>query len=246
MRALFWNIRAGGGKRAAWIARQIARWNPDLVGLCEFRATAASQALAADLSALGWSYQLQNTVRGNDAANAVFVCARTPVRRIGLRSDRPDPSRWLLVRPDVGPDFGILHAPNHVTKRKQAYFERVTAFAKKWRGGPTIIGGDTNCGIPPIDGNPATFHRYETNWIPGLEKAGWRDAFRVFEPDITAYSWYSPNAGNGYRLDQAFANRSLQPRLQKVWYEWGAHQDAGSRRDAISDHAALLVDFDWP
>ena len=83
MRALFWNIRAGGGKRAAWIARQIARWNPDLVGLCEFRATAASQALAADLSALGWSYQLQNTVRGNDAANAVFVCARTPVRRIG-------------------------------------------------------------------------------------------------------------------------------------------------------------------
>ena len=53
MRALFWNIRAGGGKRAAWVVRQIARWNPDLVGLCEFRATAASQALAADLSALG-------------------------------------------------------------------------------------------------------------------------------------------------------------------------------------------------
>ena len=245
MRALFWNIRAGGGKRNHQIAEQIAAWQPDLIGLCEFRATPASIELAHLLADLGWPFQLQNTSPENLAANAVFAAANTPLRRISLRRQRPEATRWLLVRPEVGPNFCILHAPNHVTRRKQEYFARVTAFAQRWRGGPTIIGGDTNCGVPPIDGNPAAFHRYETDWIPGLEQAGWRDVYRIFRPNAHTYTWYSPNAGNGYRLDQAFANRALSERIQHASYQWGQHTDAGSRRDALSDHAALLVDFDW-
>ena len=42
MRIVSWNIRAGGGRRIARIADQIARWAPDVVALSEFRATPPS------------------------------------------------------------------------------------------------------------------------------------------------------------------------------------------------------------
>ena len=66
------------------------------------------------------------------------------------------------------------------------------------------------------------------------------------EPGLErAYTWYSPNGGNGFRIDQAFANRALQPRLRSAWHEWGAVlRGRRPRRDALSDHAALLVDLD--
>src|SRR5258705_352020 len=46
MRVVFWNIRAGGGVRAAAIARQIAAWEADAVALAEFRGTSPSGELA--------------------------------------------------------------------------------------------------------------------------------------------------------------------------------------------------------
>src|SRR3989442_12555136 len=53
VRVVVWNIRAGGGVRAAGIARQLARWQPDVVALSEFRATPPSARLAARLVAGG-------------------------------------------------------------------------------------------------------------------------------------------------------------------------------------------------
>ena len=47
MRIVAWNIRGGGGERAARIARQLGRWAPDVVVLSEFRGTPPSRALAA-------------------------------------------------------------------------------------------------------------------------------------------------------------------------------------------------------
>ena len=45
MRVVAWNIRAGGGVRADAIARQLARWQADIVALSEFRATPPSARL---------------------------------------------------------------------------------------------------------------------------------------------------------------------------------------------------------
>ena len=76
------------------------------------------------------------------------------------------------------------------------------------------------------------------------------------------YTWYSPNKGNGFRLDEAFVHKSLLPRLIDVRYIWGGMSSATAgtligprnesklllddrplRRDVLSDHAALIVDF---
>jgi len=75
---------------------------------------------------------------------------------------------------------------------------------------------------------------------------GWADAFRRVHGQRETHTWYSPNAGNGYRLDQAFVNRALLPTLTRFRYAWGSHRDAPRRRDALSDHAAMIIDLALP
>jgi exonuclease III len=245
MRIIFWNIRAGGGRRASWIVDQLCRWQPDIIAFSEFRGTDASQALALALAAHGWQFQLSAADPQKPPANAVFLAARTALVQVHLRTCKPESTRWLLARHQAtGLVVGSLHAPNYVTGRKRPFFDAVMAFCKRWRTTPAIIGGDTNCGVPPLDGNPATFHPWETAWIPELRNAGWLDVYREFEPEQPAYTWYSPNAGNGYRLDQAFINRAARSTVMHARHAWGTHHDAPDRRDALSDHAALLVELD--
>ena len=135
-----------------------------------------------------------------------------------------------------------MHAPNRVTGRKYPYLDAVRALTENWRGRPALLAGDTNSGRIGIDEESPAFNRREDAWIASLEAAGWADAFRQKHGDRPAYSWYSPNAGNGFRLDQAFVNATLMSRVRDVRYVWGrsAHDD---RRDALSDHAALIVDL---
>ena len=45
-RIVFWNVRAGGGRRVDRIADALGGWRPDVVALCEFRATPPSLRLA--------------------------------------------------------------------------------------------------------------------------------------------------------------------------------------------------------
>ena len=78
-------------------------------------------------------------------------------------------------------------------------------------------------------------------WLDTLASLGWRDAFRLHNAKERFYTWYSPNGGNGFRLDQAFVNPQLRPRLRDVRYDWGRR--AGRPARQLSDHAALLVDL---
>ena len=107
--------------------------------------------------------------------------------------------------------------------------------ARRWNGGPAVLVGDTNTGRPGIDEESAAFNAREGAWMDGLEEAGWRDAFRHLRGGARAYTWYSPNAGNGFRIDQAFVNPELLPSLAGLRHAWG--------RARLSDHAALVVDF---
>lgn len=243
MRIVFWNIRAGGGRRIEWIARQLRLWRPDVVGLCEFRGTAASQALAGVLASHGLAHQRMALIKERPAANGLLLASRYPLRTVRTATRPPDPERWLIARVENGPAIGVIHAPNFVTGRKRPFFDAVATLTRRWRGGPALFGGDTNTGVPPIDGNPSAFHAWEYEWVHTLGAAGWTDGFRHLHGQRQVHSWYSPNAGNGYRLDQVYVNRQLIGRISAVRYRWGAVSEAPSRRDALSDHAAILVDL---
>jgi exonuclease III len=60
--------------------------------------------------------------------------------------------------------------------------------------------------------------------------------------DVRAYTWYSPNGRNGFRIDQAFVNAALIPRVKDVRYAW-ARPHRRARLDEVSDHAALLLEL---
>ena len=111
-----------------------------------------------------------------------------------------------------------------------------------------MIGGDTNTGVPPLDGPSASFHNWEVDWIAQLQERGWADAFRVRYPRTAAPTWYSPNRQTGYRLDQIFVHRDLHGAMRSVRHRWGATVPKPSpdtaRRESLSDHAAMLIDLE--
>ncbi|HEU5324077.1 MAG TPA: endonuclease/exonuclease/phosphatase family protein, partial [Methylomirabilota bacterium] len=226
------------------IARQLARWAPDVVALSEFRATAPSRALAAALAAHGLAHQLTTATARRPGLNALLVAARWPLRRVRLGAAPAEPARWLAAAVD-GPRpvvVGAMHVPNRVSGRKYPFLDAVLACARAWRLGPALLVGDTNSGRRGIDEEAPAFSAREEGWIDALAGYGWLDAFRHLRADVRAYTWYSPNGRNGFRIDQAFVNGALLARLEGAAYVWGGAARRG-RRDALSDHAALLVDL---
>jgi exonuclease III len=243
MRVVAWNIRAGGGERVGAIARQLARWAPDIVALSEFRATPPSRALAVGLAAGGLSHQLTTADPRNPGTNALLVAARWPLRRMRLAAAPLERHRWLVMAVDapVPVVVGAMHIPNRVTGRKYPFLDAVLACARGWRRGPALLVGDTNSGRRGLDEQVPAFNAREEGWIDGLTACGWLDAFRHLHADTRAYTWHAPNGQNGFRIDQAFVNAPLLVRLKEVAYVWGGPRRG--RRDLLSDHAALLIDL---
>src|SRR3954464_15901439 len=222
MKVVSWNIRAGGGTRFEAIAAQLQRWQPDVACLCEFRGTPPSIQLAALLAEAGLGYQLTTAAPSAPGRNSLLLASRWPVRPLRLRRPPAEPGRWLTARIEAETPFalGLMHAPNMVTGRKMVYLEAVEAIAAGWRHGPAIFLGDTNCGWPDIDEERPVFGAITARWLDALAALGWRDAFRYLRAEERFYTWYSPNGGNGFRLDQAFVNRRMLPLLQDARYQW--------------------------
>jgi endonuclease/exonuclease/phosphatase family metal-dependent hydrolase len=243
-----WNIRAGGGRRVDRIAAQVADWGADVVALSEFRATPPSERLRQGLAGDGLRFQVSTADASLPASNRLLVASRWPVCAVRQRAAPREPGRWCLADIAAPRPFllGVMHVPNRVSGRKDAYLAATLKVARSWRRGPALLIGDTNSGRIGIDEEVPVFDRREDGWIAALEEAGWRDAFRHLHGERRAYTWYSPNGGNGFRIDQAFVHRSLLPRLIDARYDWArarSGEDA-ERRDAISDHAAIIVELE--
>jgi len=246
IRLVAWNIRAGGGRRVEGIADQLERWGADIAALSEFRASPPSARLTACLAEAGLEYRLTTADPALPNVNRLLLASRWPLRAIRLRQP-PDHGRWLLARVGVERPFalGAMHVPNRSTGLKYPYFDAVVDFVKRWRGGPALLVGDTNSGLIGVDEQAPAFNAREDGWVHALGSAGWTDAYRHRHGDIVGYTWYSPNGGNGFRLDEAFINRALLPRLLEIRHAWGV-LDGGveSPRHVLSDHAAVLVTLD--
>ena len=242
MRIVFWNIMAGGGKRAEAIASQILAWNPAIVALAEFRATPPSQAIASQLSAHGLSHQVTTADLSSHARNALLLASRYPLEIIQPKLSPQPAHRWLLadIQTPSSLIMGAMHIPNMHTGLKIPYHQTLLSLVEGWGNSPALFMGDTNSGIPDIDEEAPAFTRHEEAFMRSMELAGWHDAFRKLHGQKRAYTWYSPNGKNGFRLDQAFVNTALIHRVQAFEYVWG---QAPSFRQ-LSDHAAILLDIE--
>lgn len=246
MRIVSWNIRSGGGRRVAEIADQITRWQPDIVALSEFRGTPPSQALAGALATQGLTFQLTTVDAAHPASNALLLASRHPLERLDTPTVATTPIRWLLARiaTPVPITLGVMHAPNYVTGYKGGFLNDVLAIARGWSLGPGMLIGDTNSGWCGVDEETRAFTRLEHDWMDALHDHGWVDVFRQRHGQERAYTWYSPNGGNGFRIDQAFANPTLHPMIRAIRYVWGQQGLEPERRDSLSDHAAIVLDVE--
>jgi exodeoxyribonuclease-3 len=245
-RIVFWNIRAGGGSRVDRIVGALQGWRPNVVALSEFRATPPSLRLAELLGETGLPHQLTTADARRPAANRLLLACDRPLRRVRLRNAPREPGQWLLAQVAAERPYtlGVMHVPNQVTGCKYAYHDAVLDVVGRWRRGPALLLGDTNSGRIGLDEEAPVFGRREDDWIAALERLRWRDSFRYLHGEARAYTWYSPNGRNGFRLDEAFVNRALLPRLQATRYEWALADHRSGRRDAVSDHAALIVELE--
>jgi exonuclease III len=246
MRIVSWNIRAGGGQRILEIGRQLQEWQPDIVALSEFRATLPSERLAGLLGEAGLVHQLTTANKERHATNALLLASRFPLKQIWLQTAPQETTRWLLAQIATTPAFavGVMHIPNYVSGRKHPFHEAVLAVVNQWLLGPGLLIGDTNSGLPGLDEETKVFGRREESWFQSLAIKGWVDIFRHLKGQERIYTWYSPNGGNGFRIDQAFVNQHLLRYVADVGYEWGKSGVDMSRREALSDHAAIIIDFE--
>lgn len=244
-RVVAWNIRAGGGTRVDAIAGQLVRWAPDVVALSEFRGTDPSLRLADMLAARGLVHQISSADRRQPNVNALLVASRWPMSRVRM-SCAPVDCRWVLATVEAPTPFGVgaMHVPNRVSGRKYPFLDAVLEVARRWRRGPALLAGDTNSGRRVIDEQVPAFNAREEGWIDALAGCGWADAFRVLSGTRRAYTWYSPNGRNGFRIDQAFVNAALLSHVRRARYVW-ARDRRTTRLDAVSDHAALVLDMDF-
>jgi len=242
-RLVSWNIRAGGGKRAAHIASALIGLSPDVIVLSEFRSGVPSQLIASTLREAGYDAQLSATGEVKPNANAVMIATKAPLKRVGLRAKPVEPGRWLMAREEVrGIAIGAMHIPNQHTGRKPGYHDAVAALARRWQSGPAMLVGDTNSGQIDVDEETPVFSKRTHDWFGHLKAAGWADGFRAVHGARREYTWYS-HRNNGFRLDQVFVNRMLAKHLVDVRHIWPQHPDTPERRDGLSDHAALIADF---
>ncbi len=245
MRIVSWNIRAGGGRRVEAIATQIASWRAGVVALMEYRDTAPSRWLAVALRKQGLVHQRTTANRTKPAANSLLLASRWPLRRIRATSAPDEPHRWLLAKIYAPRPFsvGVMHVPNRVTGRKYPYLESVLELASRWRGGRGLFVGDTNSGRIGLDEEVPCFGLREDGWIAAMEGTGWQDPFRMIHGSARAYTWYSPNGKNGFRLDEAFVNGAMIRDVCEARYEWGKDGPEEQPQSALSDHAALILDL---
>ena len=246
-RVISWNIRAGGGKRVEEIFAQLCRWNPDVIGLCEFRGTPSSTWLAAQLQQQGYPYQISTANKKLPAKNALLLASRLPLRRMHLHGMPTLKERWILARTQSYPRLaiGLMHAPNYTSPElKYPFLQAVQHITQKWRSGPGIILGDTNCGRRDLDEeNPffGSFQR-EHDFIVHFEQICWADSFRYLYGEKREFTWYS-HRNNGFRLDHAFCNSQLVKQLDDFQHIWGENTNGDQRRESLSDHAAMVMDF---
>jgi exodeoxyribonuclease III len=141
--------------------------------------------------------------------------------------------------------------------RQQAKFRFMDAFmphllSLRKSGREVVICGDWNIAHKEIDlknwesnQKNSGFLPEERQWMSDvLDKADWRDVYRLLHPDTTAeaYTWWS-NRGQawannvGWRIDYQIATPTIAATSKSA----SVYKD-----ERFSDHSPLIINYDWP
>jgi exonuclease III len=248
-----WNV-AGRRSRLDQQADRVLEVAPDLVCLQEVTPLTAAwwvERLAGD----GLEAEVAPLPKAREGSRplAVLTAAREGLVVVEV-AEVPWPERVLAAR------AGALEIVNvHSPISAKAGLVKVLTHEAVYRhvaagSGPRIVLGDLNTPRREhADGSVWTFARdrygrlreergerwdaAETALIRGLERRGFRDAFRAINGfDAKEPSWEWPRYGGGYRLDHLIASTEVEVTACAYRHDW-------RREDKLSDHSALVADL---
>ena len=230
LRLLAWNIRQGGGTRLTAIAEALARHDPDILVLSEYRGGDAGLRLVEALARLG--YRHASLPVPPPGLNGVLIAARVRFHAYGaVCAELPEP--YKLVRADF-PGFRLcgVYMPN--LKAKIPYWDALLTALGAESGAAALAIGDFNTCRAYVD-EAGTFDRL-AYYMDRIEEIGFCDLWRRRYPEGREYSWYSTR-GNGFRIDHAFLSPALADNAHDIRY---SHDE---RLSGLSDHSPLILDL---
>ncbi len=165
--------------------------------------------------------------------------------------------RYIEVQLDGGINVVSLYLPSGSSKeeRQLAKYRCMDSFTEhlhkiRRRRSETIICGDWNIAHKNEDIKNWKSNQKNSGFLP--EERAWLDkvfgeyrfvdAFRTLAQEPHSYTWWS-NRGRawdnnvGWRIDYHVVTRGLKDRVKRTEIY---------REDRFSDHAPLIMDYDWP
>lgn len=239
MRLLSWNILQGGGKRALDISDAIIAFKPDIAVLQEFRNGSGAGAILDACHSL----KLKHTHIANSEArkNTVMIASRYPMQT-GSWEASLDADLAVEALIELDTLAGSIHQlrllAGHLPQKKAQvpYLDALYQMDVD-DDSNTIIIGDLNVGIPFEDSDTKSF--VNTHMFQSLLTKGWVDSWRSRNVDVKEFTWVSSARGNGYRYDHALCSKDLDECIENIYYQHDV------RESKLSDHSALVVDFNF-
>ena len=246
-RILALNVRAGGirAKLDALLERAL-QLDAQICVLSEFRDTVSGERIREAMTRAGHRHQAFSS---GHRGNGVLVASTVPFEAIPNPAGLPEAAYPHAMIECVFPDWHLIgcYLPGQDRKRPHLCYMIRFAQAINERNLPAIAIGDFNSGRNDTDieanlGKTRLVDEFSTADLYALLERQWTEVWQHFHPGEHEFSWYPqmgrPERRNGWRLDKAFASKTMLPRIS------GAHYDHSFRLDALSDHSALIVDVE--
>lgn len=242
-----WNVRHGGGRRRARIARALSQLGADVVVVAEWSPN-GMLSLRGLLEDEGW-HVLEAPGDLGSRHYGVAIASRLPIRPGHLTAT--DSTRLVHAVVAVGRrevDVLGVYVPSGSPDmaRKRAFLEELAGLTQHWpEKRPAVLAGDFNCDHRDATGafNPRLVGEPR---FAALFDAGWHDAHRGVADAMTPTFW-GPRTRVGFRIDHVLCRGTVRPIESLVKTKVGeCHLVAGpdGNEDALSDHAAITTVFD--
>ncbi len=236
MKVATWNLnnRVGSVRFRPEAAAAACSLDADVIAFTEYYPQQHHAQFVEDLSRRGWTHSVLS-VDTSETANRVLVASRLPVSPVGLDLPTFDgqlPANVACVdEPVSGVRILAIRVPAYKHTQSDELrksWEWLSATAAELSSRPALIIGDLN--VQPARKRGANAEHFQR-----LLESGW---IRVV-PD-SGYS-YRGREGNTSEIDHVLASRSCNVGSAEYVITAGGYELVGSG-DAISDHAALVVE----
>ncbi|MBF4573179.1 endonuclease/exonuclease/phosphatase family protein [Herbiconiux sp. VKM Ac-1786] len=225
------NVMHGGGARVSALIRALEAIEANVLVLSEFRTGRSGDSLAAGLERLGYSCAAPDS---RPRENSVLVASRDTIETSSTLHESATDGRHLRTVRTAGLTICGVYMP--LGAAKLPYWELVIDAAQA--SAADLFVGDFNTGTQDLDRDPRGAPFVGADRMQLMTDTGFVDLWRSAHPETREYTWFSRGAKNGFRLDQAFASRAFTARVSACFY------DQNPRTSGITDHAALVVEFD--